>query len=278
MKRFFLAITFILLVQVGFGQLKGLGSVNYVPKFLRSDSIGNSNIYSVNGLIGIGTTTPQWNLDVNGYLRVQNNIRVTVPEVDGNLLLGNNGEFSGNEVGLYDEGEGNALAVWDIDASSFYYADGTITSYAQLVGIGTQQPKARLHVYGGNNNVYYPACIFEGGNVLINKTTQTNNAYKLDVGGGVRADSIVINATGADFVFDKGYKMSSIEELAKYIGENKRLPDVPSAETMQKDGASVGEMQTKLLQKVEELTLYLIEQNKRIKTLEEENLALQIKK
>jgi hypothetical protein len=102
------------------------------------------------------------------------------------------------------------------------------------------------------------------GNVLIGKTTQVNTAYKLDVNGGVRANSIVVNTTGADFVFAKNYRLRPLSEVESFIQANHHLPEIAPAAQMQAEGVSVGELQTQLLQKIEELTLYLIEQNKKI--------------
>jgi len=112
--------------------------------------------------------------------------------------------------------------------------------------------------------------------------------YKLNVWGKIRANEIVVNTTGADFVFERDYKLLSLSELDNYIKENNHLPDLKSASEMQTEGIGVNEMQTKLLQKIEELTLYsidqnkkvekltlyLIEQNKQISQLKEENITI----
>jgi hypothetical protein len=93
----------------------------------------------------------------------------------------------------------------------------------------------------------------------------TSPAYKLDVLGTIRAKEVLVNLDGgADFVFEKDYKLPTIEHVANYVQENKHLPDIPSANEMVKNGLSMGDMQVKLLQKVEELTLYAIQQNKEI--------------
>lgn len=106
------------------------------------------------------------------------------------------------------------------------------------------------------------------GNVLIGKTTQTNTSYKLDVAGVVRANSIVVNTTGADFVFDDKYKLRPLSELKNYVQSNRHLPEIPSANQMKENGMDVGELNKRLLQKIEELTLYLIKQETRIRKLE----------
>ncbi|TRX58844.1 hypothetical protein FNH22_13295 [Fulvivirga sp. M361] len=114
-----------------------------------------------------------------------------------------------------------------------------------------------------------------GGNVLIGKVTQANTAYKLDIAGSVRANEIVVNTTGADYVFEEGYHLRSLNEVEDYIQEHGHLPGIPSALEMQEKGMAVGELNKKLLEKVEEMTLYQIElmkiikeQNERLSNLE----------
>lgn len=103
-----------------------------------------------------------------------------------------------------------------------------------------------------------------GGNVLIGKTSQTNSSYKLDINGNARANKIVVNTTGADFVFDSAYQLPKVDSLNAFIKKYHHLPDIQSAQEMQKQGLDVGENQMKLLQKIEELTLYIIDLRKQL--------------
>jgi hypothetical protein len=126
-------------------------------------------------------------------------------------------------------------------------------------------------VIGSNGaNIYIsPATVVSttfltNGNVLIGKTTQTNAGYKLDVNGNTRSNKVVVNTTGADFVFDSAYHLRALPEVDTYISQNHHLPDIQPAEEMKKEGLDVGDNQTRLLQKVEELTLYLIKQDKQL--------------
>lgn len=92
---------------------------------------------------------------------------------------------------------------------------------------------------------------------------------KLDVRGALRADEIYVNiVSGADYVFDDTYNLRPLSEVQTYIMQNKHLPEIPSAEDMQEHGINMNEFQIQLLQKIEELTLYVIQQEQRIKELE----------
>ena len=109
----------------------------------------------------------------------------------------------------------------------------------------------------------------------------TSPGYKLDVIGTIRAREIKVDINGADFVFEKEYKLMPINELEAFVKEQKHLPEVASAKEMQENGTDLGNLNSKLLQKVEELTLYLIDQNKQISDqnkqinlLKEENKAI----
>lgn len=98
---------------------------------------------------------------------------------------------------------------------------------------------------------------------------RNNGDYRLDVNGAIRAARLNVEvATWSDFVFDKNYVLPSLPEVEKHINQHNHLPGIPSASQVKEKGIDVGEMQAKLLQKVEELTLYIIEQDKKIKALE----------
>jgi len=99
----------------------------------------------------------------------------------------------------------------------------------------------------------------------------TNPQEKLSVNGTILAKEVKIRTSASywpDFVFNDDYKIKNLDKLEKFIKQNKHLPNIPTAKEVEKDGIAVGEMNKLLLQKIEELTLYIIEQNKRIKALE----------
>ncbi|MEO0528282.1 MAG: hypothetical protein AAFZ89_13710 [Bacteroidota bacterium] len=94
--------------------------------------------------------------------------------------------------------------------------------------------------------------------------------FKLAVNGKVRAKEVVVETGWSDFVFENDYGLRSLDEVEKYIGENGHLPEIPSAKEVAENGVKLGEMDSKLLMKIEELTLYMIAQQKEIKALKEE--------
>lgn len=98
-----------------------------------------------------------------------------------------------------------------------------------------------------------------------------NPAYNLDVNGKIRAQEIKVEAgTWPDYVFIKDYKLKPLGELKDFIIKNNHLPNIPSAIEVEKNGVDLGEMNRKLLEKIEELTLYIIDQGEEIKNMKEE--------
>lgn len=118
--------------------------------------------------------------------------------------------------------------------------------------------------------------------VLFNtgKVTMGTELYDNDpnfifyVSKGIKAEQVKVENPAkngwADYVFKKGYKLRSLDEVEKHITEKGHLPNIPSALEVEKDGINLGEMDAKLLEKIEELTLYSIEQNKQLKVQSEE--------
>jgi len=209
-------------------------SVNIVKA--QSWQVSGANLVFTTGKVGIGTTTPTVPLEVAGAIRSSY----------GTFFEGT--DF----VGFI--GRGNAYTGgWSAWPDAF-----TLTYNKRDFAIGGWKKSDGLWA---GPSFYINS---DNGNVLIGKTTQTNTNYKLDVNGNIRANRMVVNTTGADFVFDPAYNLLPLSELGKYIQQHRHLPGILPAVNMQQEGLDVGDNQTKLLQKIEELTLYMIDLNEKL--------------
>ncbi len=116
----------------------------------------------------------------------------------------------------------------------------------------------------------------------VSNNGETKNSLNLYSNGNVslqgkfEAKEVKVTTTPtADFVFEENYELPKLDEVEKFIKENKHLPEIASAKTMEKEGVNIGEFQIRLLQKIEELTLYSIEQNKKLKEQEQRIKSLE---
>ena len=205
---------------------------------------------------------------------------------------------------LFSISFGNLHAQWQTSGSTIYYDNGNVgigtatidnaqdfqrvlnvfgTSHAKLlvrggvvktgifsdetwggiVGrIGTESSHDLRLTAGYANDVM---TLKTTGNIGIGTTSPD---YKLDVVGSIRAHEVLVNTQkGADFVFDDDYRLRSLTEVEQFINENRHLPDIAPADEMIENGVNMGEFQIQLLQKIEELTLYIIELKKEIDKL-----------
>ncbi len=115
--------------------------------------------------------------------------------------------------------------------------------------------------------------VADNGKVTIGNPSNMNGNYRLYVETGIITEKLKVATVSnwADYVFDKKYNLLSLKEVEKYIKTNKHLPNVPSAEEVAKEGIDMAKMDAKLLEKIEELTLYVIQLNKKIEQLEKAN-------
>lgn len=214
------------------------------------------------GKVGIGTTNPLSALDVNGTMKSRGII------VDGDLQLGDKGSMG--DLGFH---------LWfnnkdDNTDPIFISRYNTQQDASELrVNIGDwndNKDKFSIGYTGINDSVYYPKFTVQSDGKVGIKTSNPQN--ELDVNGTIRANEILVSSGWADFVFKEDYKLPTIEEVERHIKNNGTLPGVPSEKEIKATGANLAETDVLLLQKIEELTLYIIDLKQEI-----DKLKMQIK-
>lgn len=143
------------------------------------------------------------------------------------------------------------------------------------VRLGYMGASATDMLYAAENGANH---IFLGGNVGIG--TLNPNGYKLAVAGTAIAQKVKVIAAATnwpDYVFHKEYVLPSLQDVAQYIATHQHLPEIPSASEIEKNGLDLGEMNKQLLKKVEELTLYIIQQQQETEGLKARVKALERK-
>jgi hypothetical protein len=235
---------------------QGSGSYGTKLYFATTDSYESgaktSMMIDASGNVGIGSLTPFSKLD----LKFQAPFNTSTPGL--------------TPYGLFLSGQSTPDYATGITFSAGDASPGTAQSGIYSQGSGSYGTKLYFattdsYTYGAKNRMMIDAV----GNVGIG-TTSPNE--KLTVNGNIRAKKLTISQTGwPDYVFDSKYKLKSIFEVEQYIKKYKHLPDVPSANNVDQNGINVGDNQAILLKKIEELTLYVIELEKRIKKVESIN-------
>jgi hypothetical protein len=142
-----------------------------------------------------------------------------------------------------------------------------ITSGVQTMLMDGNEIDAFADALNLNHNTNQNVIIANGGGNVGIGTTSPNN--KLDVLGVIRANEVIVETGWADYVFDENYDLVDLEKVENFIKVNKHLPNIPSAKEVKEKGAHVADLMTKMMAKIEELTLYVIKQQKEIEELKE---------
>lgn len=221
------------------------GNINSTDMYINSSSSSNlilqtSNTQSPIGFVGINTPAP------TAYLHVKKGYS----------------NFTTARIGLsvFDIGQQDSTAIRGGNSQN----NGGLSLNATTT--------ANVFIAGGGGDV-----------MMINPNTKvcigtTSKDERLNVKGTIKSEELVVATGWADYVFDDKYKLKSLEEVNDFILQHKHLPGVPTAVEIQAKGLRVAESSTKMMEKIEELTLYIIEQNDRLKKLEKEIVILKTNK
>jgi hypothetical protein len=263
-------------VGIGSGALNvNTGGSNTAIGFqaLRFNTTGSSN--TANGRSALSSNTTGDNNTANGRSALFSNNTGNTNTANGRFALffnttGSNNTANGdralqtNTTGFNNIAMGDSAGFASLGSGNIYigHRSGALETGSNKLYIGNDDNKTIL--YGDINT----------GQVLLGKPDATGYSFKgtrtLNVLGGILADSVRVALSGlwADYVFNEDYQLLAPETLKAYIKNNKHLPGIPTQQQVKKEGVQLAEMNTKLLEKIEELTLYMLKQQEQINSLQ----------
>ncbi|WP_418498949.1 hypothetical protein [Flagellimonas sp.] len=208
-------------------------------------------IIKSNGFVGIGTNSPTARLHITSGISGDAVFRLEADTDNNNesdnpiIQMRQDGDIIGADIGFSENfGENKfGIAPWNSTQGGHKW-DVFVIDGTGNIGIGTQTP----------------------------------GSWKLAVKGKIRAEEIKVETGWADYVFADGYRLPSLEEVDRHIKEKGHLINIPSAKEVEENGIELGEMNKLLLEKIEELTLYTIHQEKKLEEMEILKQALEIQK
>lgn len=230
---------------------------NYTIKALVTE-LQSQTSHAVGNLFG---ASHQWQREVNNLFYTDGNVGIGTKSTQNGIFTVNGDSYS--TLRLENDTANKESSIRFRSKSAL---GGVLHSDISLYATGPNQGYLGFKVPHNNTaNEGFDMIINHAGQIGIG-TTNTGN-HKLAVEGSVGAREIKVEATGwSDFVFEKEYKLPTLLEVESHIKEKGHLKDIPSEKDVIKNGFFLGEMDSKLLQKIEELTLYTINQEKQLKT------------
>ena len=232
----------------GLGNLRISANTTVSPGGSKNLLLNPPGLSGTPGRVGIGTTTP----------------------TEARLVV--KGDAIGHTIAMFGQGQAGISLVRDWATVGFnaYYASGTwkamSTGYGGLLGCDPLSGRMEIIQNGQATNANDPVStvvaltIAPGGNVLIG--TGNDHGYKLAVNGNIRAKEIRVQSDWADYVFADAYPLRPLAEVEAFIKVNRHLPEIQPASEIQANGLDMAATTTKMMAKIEELTLYLIDMKK----------------
>jgi hypothetical protein len=284
-----------------YSNINGSNNVAFGYEALRTNSSGDGN--TAIGSLALWSNNNSSNTAIGYYAGYNNNgsgnvfigNEAGISESGSNKLYINNDNGNANNALIYGEFNtdklsiNNKLGIGMMSQSFPLEVKGILNGNSDLIKLYNSAGEAKWHMnilpngtlnFAETGQADYRLALGPGGEVLIGNKEATG--YRLSVDGKIATTEVRVqpSAVWPDYVFMPSYNLMSLPELEKSIDNHKHLPGIPSAEEIEKEGIQVGEMQRKMMEKIEELTLYIIDLNKKIEVLQSENKAQgeQIKK
>ncbi|MCO6500885.1 MAG: hypothetical protein J5I47_10965 [Vicingus serpentipes] len=258
MKHLLTTLTLLIISTLMFGQWTDLGATMYTTDMIQQSSY----VY-----------LPYSN--GNNYIRVSSSSYNTYFDGVGNVGIGHQNQYTGYK--LHVSGKTNlhgdvGISIGNTSPQAPLHVKGNASS---LLLEGTDHTFISFYPdgYGSGRKSYFGFYSASSNTVVLkNEITDgdveisTTGTGKIKLAGSVWAKEVLCQATDPwpDFVFNKNYELTSLAEVEDYIEKNNHLPNVPSAQEVKEEGINLGEMDAILLQKIEELTLYTIDQQKQL--------------
>lgn len=242
-----------------------------------------------------GETTLLGDTKIDGTLFLSNVLEENNPNQFQMLVIKSDGSVAKSGINPFGNDTDDSCEPGSVDRTAPSWLNGFDKLYTYCpevkVGIGFHNPRVNLDVIGrgylqrlylgtadptvNDNNLYYHLKVPFTSNIPDRTIFKIENAdrslFEVKNSGLVRAREIKIDAlVWADYVFKPDYQLMPLSEVENYINQNGHLPNVPTEKEVLEEGINVGEMNKILLEKIEELTLHIIEQEKRIVELEKQ--------
>lgn len=224
--------------------------------------------------VGIGTANPAYSLDVLGSSKILGHLWT-----QASLSVGAN-ENPFSKLNLVNTNKTAAIQVNTVGNTKpyqrlmYFEYDNTDTKILEVQNTTSGytafslKSNGEMDIHNGTTPIFHLGT--DGRLVIRNNTMET---FRIESNGMVRARKVKVDSEiWPDYVFEKNYKLLPLDELEIYLQQNKHLPSVPSEKQIKEEGIDLAEINVKMMEKIEELTLYLIQQNKE---LEKQNKELE---
>lgn len=293
------------------GALIVAGGAGIAENLHIGNDLGVNNNGFVLGNLGVGTNSPdvqldvhgqaiiEQTLDVNGITMVNDNTPSTSASEGAFVVAGGAGIgqnlYVNNNLGVDNEGYvlGN-LGIGTIDPSvkldivgnrirlsPTLNSSNSLNLQSGVSGFNINARNDNLFIRSTNGNNVFINTGFGDGKVGIGSTNLPNilgiiptGNYRLFVEGGILTEEVLVRTGWADFVFEPSYHLKPLEEVKQFIDQHGHLPDTSPAEKIEKEGLKLAEATVNQQVKIEELYLYMIRMNQEVKALKTENERL----